>query len=56
MAEASPNGSAPNGSLIEAVCMMCTRRTYVRDGAEMFCPVCSSPLLELGRTSKSEAS
>ena len=30
--------------LVDAFCIKCSRKTYVNKGADMFCPVCSSPL------------
>ena len=35
------------GALIQAFCATCRRTAYVRDDAEMACPVCSSPLLDV---------
>lgn len=42
--------------LVEALCTTCRRTTYVRDGADMACPVCSSPLLATDPDSESQAS
>lgn len=30
--------------LVDAFCSKCSRKTYVNQGADMFCPVCASPL------------
>jgi hypothetical protein len=32
-------------SLLEAFCARCSRKTYVRRGAALACPVCASPLI-----------
>ncbi|MDQ3982712.1 MAG: hypothetical protein M3271_08545 [Actinomycetota bacterium] len=50
------SASGPTGALLEALCAGCRRTTYVRDGGEMACPVCSSPLVPLNASSESEAS
>lgn len=33
--------------MIETLCTTCQRSTYLHEGAELYCPVCSSPLLEV---------
>lgn len=38
-----------------AFCTTCQRTTYVHRGGDLFCPVCSSPLLELDEAADSEA-
>jgi Zn finger protein HypA/HybF involved in hydrogenase expression len=40
--------------MIETLCTTCQRSTYLHEGAELFCPVCSSPLLEVQPVSDSE--
>lgn len=40
--------------MIETFCTTCQRSTYLHDGAEAFCPVCSSPLLEMQPAPDSE--
>jgi hypothetical protein len=42
-------------ALLEALCAGCRRTTYVREGAELACPVCSSPLVPLSTASDSQA-
>jgi hypothetical protein len=49
------NSPVSRDPLIEALCAGCRRTTYVRDGAEMACPVCSSPLVPLNASSESQA-
>lgn len=39
----------------EKFCLVCQRITYVAEGAELYCPVCSSPLVEISDASDSEA-
>lgn len=34
-------------ALIQAFCAMCRRTAYVHGEAEMACPVCASPLVDL---------
>ena len=41
--------------MIESFCTTCQRITYVQEGADPFCPVCSSPLLDVDQTPDSEA-
>ena len=40
-----PEDSA--GSLAEGMCATCRRIAYVSEGADMVCPVCSSPLMSV---------
>ena len=41
--------------MVESFCTTCQRVTYVQEDADLFCPVCSSPLLEVNQTTDSEA-
>lgn len=34
-------------ALVEAFCAMCRRTAYVHGDAEMACPVCASPLVDV---------
>lgn len=46
MADAVPEPShSPKDALLRAFCALCQRTTYFRKGAEVVCPVCSSPLV-----------
>lgn len=40
--------------MIEAFCTTCQKVAYVREGDAMFCPVCSSPLIEVTPAPRSE--
>jgi hypothetical protein len=43
----TPENVPARAALIEGLCTICRRTAYVRDGADMACPVCSSPLLSV---------
>jgi Zn finger protein HypA/HybF involved in hydrogenase expression len=43
------------GSLIQAFCALCRRTAYVHVEAEMACPVCSSPLVDVADSDESQA-
>jgi uncharacterized Zn finger protein (UPF0148 family) len=40
--------------MTETFCTTCQRSTYLHDGAELFCPVCSSPLVEVRAATDSD--
>lgn len=40
-----PSQTPSAETLVEAHCPVCRRTAYAREGVDMACPVCSSPLL-----------
>lgn len=50
MSEVLDESSRPaETGVVESFCTQCQRVAYVSDGAELVCPVCSSPLLPVSR-------
>jgi hypothetical protein len=50
----APENVPASTALIEGLCTICRRTAYVRDGSEMACPVCSSPLLSIAPAAEAE--
>lgn len=57
MSEVLDESSRPaETGVVESFCTQCQRVAYVSEGAELVCPVCSSPLLPVSRASQPEGS